>query len=275
MSKVLSKWSIGIVVLCLAFLGSARFLVAADETKMSEEEIKNFLKNAKVVNSKHTSVGVTAPWKLTLSDGKITHDGFFQSIDEHKTNMQFASGRTEMLFVDSWKYNLAAYELARMLGLGDMMPVYVERKWEGKSGSLSWGLPIKMDERERLKQGVQPPDPDAWNKQMRKKRVFAELAYDTDPNLTNLLIGEDWKVYMIDFTRAFRMDSDLANPKNLTNCDRQLFEKLKQLDEPQLEQATKGYLTKSEVKAVMKRRDKIVALFQKLIAEKGENEVLY
>jgi hypothetical protein len=29
------------------------------------------------------------------------------------------------------------------------------------------------------------------------------------------------------------------------------------------------------VKAVMARRDKIVAYFQKLIAEKGENEVLY
>jgi hypothetical protein len=29
------------------------------------------------------------------------------------------------------------------------------------------------------------------------------------------------------------------------------------------------------VKAVMARRDKIVAQFQKMIAEKGENEVLY
>ena len=38
---------------------------------------------------------------------------------------------------------------------------------------------------------------------------------------------------------------------------------------------TKGYLTKDEVKAVMARRDKIVAQFEKLIAEKGENEVLY
>ena len=37
----------------------------------------------------------------------------------------------------------------------------------------------------------------------------------------------------------------------------------------------KGYLTKDEVKAVMARRDKIVALLQKLIVEKGESEVLY
>lgn len=37
----------------------------------------------------------------------------------------------------------------------------------------------------------------------------------------------------------------------------------------------KSYLTKDEVKAVMARRDKIVAQFQKLISGKGEKEVLY
>ena len=58
-------------------------------------------------------------------------------------------------------------------------------------------------------------------------------------------------------------------------CDRQLFEKLKTLDSNELAEKTKHYLTKDEVKAVMARRDKIVAQFQKLISEKGEKEVLY
>lgn len=58
-------------------------------------------------------------------------------------------------------------------------------------------------------------------------------------------------------------------------CSRQLFEKLKGLDENQLQEKTHQYLTKPEAKAVIARRDKIVAYFQKLIAEKGENEVLY
>jgi len=67
----------------------------------------------------------------------------------------------------------------------------------------------------------------------------------------------------------------LRNPGDLVRCDRQLFEKLKALDANQLAEKTKHYLTKDEVKAVMARRDKIVDRFQKLIAEKGENEVLY
>ena len=103
------------------------------------------------------------------------------------------------------------------------------------------------------------------------------LQYSTSfsPNLTNVLIGEDWKIWRIDFTRAFRTFKDLRNPGDLVRCDRQLFEKLKTLDANQLAEKTKHYLTKDEVKAVMARRDKIVAQFQKLIAEKGENEVLY
>jgi len=58
-------------------------------------------------------------------------------------------------------------------------------------------------------------------------------------------------------------------------CDRQLFEKLKALDGNALAEKSKPYLNKDEVKAVMARRDKIVDRFQKLIAEKGENEILY
>jgi hypothetical protein len=189
--------------------------------------------------------------------------------------MTMANGRTELNFVDSYKYNIAAYLLAEMVGFDDMMPVYVERKWKGTPGSLSWWLPVKMDEGDRLKRKLEVPDPDAWNKQMYRVRVFDQLVYDSDPNLTNVLIGEDWKIYRIDFSRAFRTTKDLQSTKDLSQCDRQMFEKLKALDGSELLQKTKGYLNKSEVNAVMARRDKIVEVFQKEIAEKGESGVLY
>ena len=248
---------------------------AADETTLTKEQIKNLLLTAKIVGSKHSSKGVTSPWRLTLSDGTLTHDASFQAIDEHKANVTLASGRTEMNFVDSYKYNIAAYALAELLGLDDMLPVYVERSWQGNSGSLSWWLPVKMDEADRVKQKIAPPDPDAWDNQMYKIRVFDQLVYDDDPNLTNLLIGQDFKIWRVDFSRAFRLSKDLRNPKDLVRCDRQLFEKLKALDANELAQKTKRYLSKDEVKAVMARRDKIVTQFQTMISEKGEKEVLY
>jgi hypothetical protein len=267
------RWR-GLILAVVACLTCQLCVVAADEPTLTKEQIKQFLLTAKVVNSQEAKKGITHTMRLTLSEGNITHDASFQSIDEHKTEMKLASG-TELNFVDSYKYNIAAYALAELVGMDDMVPVYVERKWKGNPGSLSWWLPVKMDEVERHKQKLEPPNQEAWNNQMYKIRVLDQLVYDTDPNLTNVLIGEDWKIWRIDFTRAFRLNKNLKDPSDLVRCDRQLFEKLKALDENALAEKTKNYLNKEEVKAVMARRDKIVAQFQKLIAERGENEVLY
>jgi hypothetical protein len=258
-------------LVCLILSGIAS---GADEAALTKEQIKHFLLTAKVVDSKQSGKGVTHPSKLTLSDGTLTHDASFQPIDEHKTNVQLRTGN-EQMFVDSYKYNIAAYSLAELIGMDDMLPVYVERSWRGNTGSLSWWLPAKMDEEDRVKKKIEVPDAEAWDKQMYKIRVFDQLIYDTDPNLTNVLIGADWKIWRIDFGRAFRLRKDLQNPSDLTRCDRALFEKLKALDEKQLSDKTKHYLTKDEVKAVMARRDKIVARFQQLVNDKGEAAVLY
>ena len=248
---------------------------AADDTPLTKEQIKQFLQTAEIIKSKPSSKGVTHPWRLTLSNGTITHDASFQSIDEHKSEMKLESGKVELDFADSYKYNIAAYELAELVGLDDMLPVYVERKWQGKSGSLSWWLPVKMDDADRVAQKLEPPDPDKWNKQMYRVRVFDELVYDSDPNRTNVLIGEDWTVWRVDFSRAFRKNKDLRAPKDLVKCDRQLFEKLKALKADELAEKTKHYLTRDEMNGVMARRDKIIATFQALIAEKGEKEILF
>ncbi len=267
----------------MLFIGLAWLLLALcaaaaenpSEPTFTKDQIKNFLLTANVIKSSQSKKGITNPWHLTLSDGTVTHDASFQAIDEHTAMKELASGRMEMNFVDSYKYNIAGYQLAEMLGLDDMVPVYVERKWQGMRGSLSWWLPVKMDDVERQKQKIEPPDQKAWNEQMYRVRIFDQLIYDTDVNLTNILIGEDWKIWRIDFTRAFRSFKTLQHPEELVHCDRTLLEKLKALDRTQFAAATKGYLSKSEVDGVMARRDKIVEHFQQLIAQKGENEVLY
>jgi hypothetical protein len=242
---------------------------------LSEEEMRHFLLTAKVIAAKTTSKGITRPSRLTLSDGRITQDAAFQPVDVKKNTETLASGGTEINFRDSYHFNIAAYELAKLLGLEQMMPVTVERKWEGKTGSLSWWLKVKMDERDRFEKNIQPPDVEAWNRQMHRKRVFAHLVYDTDPNLTNILIGENWEIYMIDFTRGFRLREDLGNARELVQCDRLLLEHLRKLDAGKVKLAVQTHLTQAEVDSLMKRRDKIVAHFEKLVAQKGESEVLY
>ena len=43
-------------------------------------------------------------------------------------------------------------------------------------------------------------------------RIFDQLIYNMDRSQENLLIGNDWRAYMIDHTRAFRKWPQLRNP---------------------------------------------------------------
>jgi hypothetical protein len=173
------------VAVCLAaasgVLAVANTQNLGNEPKLTEEQKIEFLLHAKVVDSHQLGVGITHPWRLTLSDGTLTHNAAFQSVNESKSAMQLADGRTELNFRDSYYYNIAARELAKHLGLDDMVPVTVERKWQGHGGSLSWWVPWWKMELDRVKEKLQPPDAEAWNKQMYKVRVFDELRYRPQP----------------------------------------------------------------------------------------------
>jgi len=249
---------------------------AQEDLELTVEQKREFLLNAEVKRARTTSEGITSPYRLTLTDGKITHDALFQSINERRPSKKFRDGTTEINFVDSYLYNLAAYELSKLLGLDHMLPVTVSRKWKGKSGSLSWWLTVQMSNAERYTKKINVPDVETWNRYMYNVRLFAELIYDTDRNnLQNTLIGHDWEVYMIDFTRAFRQFHDLKNSDNLVRCSRELLEKLRKLDIEEVEAKTEEYLTGPEIEGIMKRKEKILAHFDKLVAEKGEYAVLY
>ena len=164
----------------LAGVVAAGSLVAAEQPKLTEEQKRRFLLTAKVIRSRPIGRGVTSPWRLTLSDGTLSHDAAFQSIDEVY----------ELNFRDSYHFNIAVYELAQLLSLTDMIPVTVERKWDGKSGALSWWIAFKWHESDRVQQKLRAPDPQAWSRQVYKMRVFSQLVYDTDRTVDNLLITE-------------------------------------------------------------------------------------
>jgi hypothetical protein len=268
-----------LVLLACPPLAYAQTAISAPSAELSVDQIRTFLKSAKVIRTRSTDKGVTAPKRLTLSDGNITHDAVFQAIDERQNVANLGGGarqsKVELNFVDSYKYNIAAYEIATMLGLDHMMPVYVERKWNGQTGSISWFVPTLMDESDRLKKKIQPPNPTDWNNQMYRMRVFSSLLRDTDRNLTNVLITHQWKVMMIDFSRAFRLQPELMHEKDLARIDRSLLAKLESLSRDEVRQATKDYLNNSELDVMMKRRDLLVAHFKKRIADLGEDKVLY
>jgi hypothetical protein len=92
--------------------------------------------------------------------------------------------------------------------------------------------------------------------------VYDQLMFNTDSNATNLLIDTQWRVWMIDHTRAFRTMKTLQDPKMLANCDRGLLEKMKALDKVSLQKEMKNYLTGPEIQGLLARRDVIVKFFE-------------
>ncbi|HET9702882.1 MAG TPA: hypothetical protein VFP85_02535 [Vicinamibacterales bacterium] len=272
-----------LVLLLTSLLASppafAQTVAAAPAAELTTAQQKEFLAKAKVIRNRTTNRGVTAPKLLTLTDGVITHDAVFQSVDESKMVVTLGgngrASQTELNFVDSYRYNLAAYALSELLGLDYMMPVHVERRWGGQTGSMSWFVDTLMDESDRLKKKVQPPNSTEWNYQMYRMRVFSALVRDTDRNLTNVLITPEWKVMMIDFSRGFRLQPELMHQSDLARMCKDLWAKLQNLQRDEVKKATGDWLTASELDAMMKRRDLLVAHFSKLIAEKGEANVLY
>jgi hypothetical protein len=264
-----------LVPACLVFVGIAAWLAvaAAQEAPaaapsapqtpaLSDTEIEQFLKKARVVRTRSTAKGVTNSLRVTLSDGTLTHDAHVQTVDERRVTGPAPQG-AELNFRDSWMFNIAAYKIDRLIGL-NLVPVSVERRHDSKSAAFTWWVDdVLMDEGERMKKSMESPRPADWNEQMQMVRVFDQLIYNMDRNLGNLLITNSWNLWAIDHKRAFRLHKTLKSPENITRCDRGVFDRLKALDKESIRREAGKYLTPWEIDAVLARRDLIVARLDK------------
>jgi hypothetical protein len=219
---------------------------------------ERFLASAKVVSSKLVSAGITGTLRVTLDDGTRRHDASVQRIDQSKSTFRAAGGKREFGFRDSWKFNLAAYHVALLLGL-DAVPATVERQHDGQPASYTWWVDdVIMDEGARQEKKVEAPDSRKWEHQMATLRVFDALIANTDRNKGNLVIDKNWTAWFIDHTRAFRRSRDILDPTVLVRCDRQLFDALKALDAKAVTDRTNRWLSGDEITAIMARRDAII-----------------
>lgn len=226
--------------------------------------IENFLLHARIGKTHGTKKGITGSRQATLTEGTLTHEAHIQQIDETLKEFVSFSG-TEFNFRDSWMFNVATYRLDRLLGL-NLVPVSVERNWQGQDGAFTWWVDdVVMDEGERLKKKLPVPglNLETWNEQLQLVRVLDQLIGNIDRNGQNLLITKDWRVWAIDHTRSFRMNKDLKTPANVTRCDRQVLERLKALDKATLTRELRRYVTPYQIDALLGRRDQIVSILEK------------
>ncbi len=251
--------------------------VVAQQTKevFQGEAPEQFLLKGELINLRNIPVGVTAPQRATLTLNGVEHYALFKTIDEAKSGYtQLERGKGEIEFQDSWRTEIPAYEVDKIVGLG-MVPATVERVLNGKRGSLQFWVESMMPEAERVKRKLAAPDVAAWNQQMFKVRLFDNLIYNTDRHLNQILITKDWEMRLIDHSRSFRPFDTLKTPGDLTRFSRSLLAGLQKLEEKDLTERVGKLLTGVQIRGLLKRRDAIVDLSKKLVAQKGEAAVLY
>ena len=241
---------------------------------LSPEAMEVFLLKARISNQRDAGSGVTNSRRATLTDGQLTHDAHIQTVDIAQS--VFEAGRnTELNFKDTFRYNIAGYRVAKLVGL-TTVPMSVERNIDGKVAAITWWVDdVQMDEKERMKTKSQGPDPVKTNKQIQIMRVWDELIQNRDRNQGNILWTHDWTMWLIDHTRAFRLNTNLLKPEQLARCDRGLLERLRAVTPEALAQAVGNSLTKQEQEALLARRDKIVKHYDERIARLGEPVVLF
>lgn len=237
-------------------------------------DVEQFLSRAKITKMKDIPEGITMPKKATLEFNGDMHFAVFKTIDEGPVASKELDRGVELQFQDSWRTEVAAYELDKLIGLG-MVPATVERSYAGRHGSLQYWVDSSMTEQTRLEKKLNPPDRADWEKQVAKIRLFDNLIYNTDRHLDNLLITDDWTIRLIDHSRTFRPFDQLKDPQKLTTFSRSLLTRLEALNEPMLKEHLGKYLSPYQIQGLLKRRDAILALSRKLVAEKGEGAVLY
>lgn len=248
-----------VLTLAAALAAPAAAQPAATAAADVRAERERFLGTAKVVATREVTTGITGTLRVTLDDGSRRHDASVQRIDETKTSFRAAGRKREFGFRDTWKFNLAAYHVAQLLGI-EAVPATVERVHDGVPASYTWWVDdVFMDEGARQEKKAEAPDLRRWEHQMATMRVFDALIANTDRNKGNLLIDKDWTTWFIDHTRAFRRSRQVLDPTPLVRCDRALLAALKALDETTVTARTERWLTGDEIRALMSRRDEIVA----------------
>ncbi len=234
--------------------------IRSDEGPGRDLEMEQFLSTARILDNQPFGKGVTGIRRLTLGqDGKILHAAF-KDVDGLVGANAPRNTLARINEADRYQYDIAAYRLDRLLGR-ETVPVAVYREIDGRPGAVSVWIENTFDEEERLKRAESPCERSALLRDTRYRHLFDILIYNEDRNQGNILYGDqDCRMYLIDHSRAFRIST--RRPDSLKDVSVTLpgdfSERLAALDLQTLRRELEPWLNKIQIKALLKRRDKLL-----------------
>jgi hypothetical protein len=250
------------------------------EQVAEREKSEDFLETAEIVGYEQPLEpweAVTEPWKLTLKKDGVTMYAWWKNVE----------GRSKG-YLDSWKWEIAAYHLDKYLGL-NMIPPIVMKRFRGDRGSCSLDYGGTITLRQKKAEDLKPSSGAqvaSLNRATYLQRAFDNLIANADRNEGDVLYTKDWRMLLIDHSRAFYTSKKYTKkllfdenskpiPYPMRSLPRAFVDKLKSLNFEIIKEVAGEYLTDKEIECILLRRDLIIKNLNQRIEKLGEAAVLY
>jgi hypothetical protein len=222
-----------------------------------EAQIEEQLRHAEVTRLEDIGTGVTRPRRAHLKPAQPVESLVWKPL---------APG-TRGGFWESYKSEIAAYELDKFLGM-HVVPPAVEREIDRERGAaIMW-----LEGLQSVKQkGGKVPSGPQWGKAVRRMLMFDNLIGNPDRNAGNILIGSPGEFILIDHSRAFVARTNI---NKIERVDAELWDRMLALNRADLGRVLGAWLDDGAIDALVTRRDRMAATVDKLVKKKGRGQVI-
>ena len=220
--------------------------------------IEECLKSAPIVRLEDIGTGVTRPRRAYLTPGSIVESFTWKALP---------AGRRGG-YQESYKSEIAAYELDKRLAL-NMVPPVVERDVNGERGAaVMWVAPVTS-----VKQmGGTLPAGRVPGHDVRKMQTFDNFIGNPDRNAGNLLVDAANNLILIDHSRAFIENTAL--PTKIERVDEELWSAIQAVTLEDLRALLGPLIGDRAVNAMIERRNRMKKTIDALVAKRGQGLVI-
>jgi hypothetical protein len=224
-----------------------------------DRELEAFLKTAELVVIEDIGEGITHPRRVTLrKDGRQSR-AIFKTVDVESIDIAYTN-RLQAGFSDRYAYEVAAYRVDRMLGIG-LVPVTVLRTIDGELGSLQLWIEGATDMQDAVDRNLRVGDAELLMQRLMLMYVLDAMIYNIDRNYHNILVRpERDDLFLIDHSRSFRTTKKLPSLKEERPIPvpERVARSLRGLDLAALTAELDGLLKPQQIRAVEARRRLLV-----------------
>ncbi len=227
---------------------------------MSDAQLEAFLLSADIIDSEPVKSNKKNQFKLKLQKDNKKMYAIFNAADSHPDFENKRSIKNNKSSTNRYHNNIASYILSKILGL-ELVPVTVEREYDGKTGSLQYWFSKSYTVEDMIKNKIGYDGNCSQESQITLMKIFDRLIFNEGRTAKNMLYQKyGWHLWLTNNNQAFRLTTlkpyDIDWKKNTISTP--FRNQLKSLNRKKLQSELRSYLNKKQIDYILKRRNEIL-----------------